>query len=121
MSESTEGSESHSHSNYVKIWFILLVLLVISVLGPLIGIKAITILTAFGIAIVKAGMVAAYFMHLNIEKRYIWYLLIVALLFLGVLFFGLAPDIMRADGRNWTNPTPAEVYTLDEAEGETHH
>ncbi len=106
-----EEQAEHSHTNYVKIWAILLGLLVLSVLGPMIEIKAITLIAAFGIGIVKAGIVAAYFMHLKIEKRIIWYILVAALLFLGVLFAGLAPDIMKSSGDNWTqsesvHPTP---------------
>ena len=45
---------SHSPGHYVKIWGILLVLFVISVCGPMIGIRVITLITAFGIAVVKA-------------------------------------------------------------------
>ena len=48
-------SEEHTHHpNYVKIWAILIVLLAISVAGPMIGIKWVTLLTAFVIATVKA-------------------------------------------------------------------
>ena len=46
----------------------------------------ITLMTAFGIAVVKAYLVAANFMHLNIEKRYITYLL-ATMLMLMLLFF----------------------------------
>ncbi len=45
-------SEEHSHHpNYVKIWAVLVILLVVSVLGPMLGIKAVTLITAFGIGI----------------------------------------------------------------------
>ena len=64
-------SEHTTAMHYVKIWALLLVLLVISILGPMLEIKILTLITAFGIAIVKALLVAAYFMHLNIEKRYV--------------------------------------------------
>ena len=39
--------------------------------------------------------------HLNIEKKFIWYLLIIALALVGVFFFGTASDIMKPEGRNW--------------------
>ena len=45
---------SHGHTNYVAIWGILVALLVVSVLGPMLGIRVVTLITAFGIAIVKA-------------------------------------------------------------------
>ena len=57
-----------SESHYVKLWAVLLVLLVISVCGPMLEIKWVTLLTAFGIAVVKAYLVAANFMHLKTEK-----------------------------------------------------
>jgi caa(3)-type oxidase subunit IV len=102
MSEDSHSSEHiHSVSSYVKIWGILVVLLIISVVGPMAEIKVITLVTAFGIAIVKALMVAAKFMHLNVEKRYIWYLLFTGLLFIFLFFTGIAPDIMKGEGSNW--------------------
>ena len=69
MSEDHE----HSHPDYWKIYKWLLVLFLISVAGPALfpGIKGIVLLTAFGIAVVKALMVVSNFMHLNIEKHFI--------------------------------------------------
>lgn len=92
---------SHGSSYYVKIWAILVVLFIISVLGPETGIQWVVLVTAFGIAVVKAGMVAAYFMHLNIERKYIWGLLTSALIFLIGLFIGVAPDVMQNHGVQW--------------------
>ncbi len=85
-------SEHAEHEvNYVKIWLILLALLVVSILGPFLGIKAVTLITAFGIAIVKAYLVAKNFMHLNIEPRYAVYLLLTMLVFMLLLFAGARP------------------------------
>jgi len=98
------GSEhGHDHPNYVLIWAILLGLLVVSVVGPMLGILWVTLITAFAIAVIKALMVAAYFMHLNIERAYIKYLLFTVLVLLLVLFAGVAPDVMRHAGKNWTH------------------
>ena len=98
-------SEQDDHAahdvNYVKIWAILLGLLAVSVLGPMIGIKIVTLLTAFGIAIVKAYLVAKNFMHLNIEPRFAVYLLCTVLVFMLLLFAGSAPDVMKHEGTNW--------------------
>jgi caa(3)-type oxidase subunit IV len=99
MSEHTEHEV-----NYVKIWLILLALLVVSILGPFLGIKAVTLITAFGIAIVKAYLVAKNFMHLNIEPRYAVYLLLTMLVFMLLLFAGTAPDVMKHEGTNWVKP-----------------
>ena len=94
-------SETHEHPNYVKIWYWLLVLLAISVAGPMLEVPAITLITAFGIAIIKAFLVAANFMHLKFEKKIIWLLLIMSLCLLGVFFFGTAPDVMMTEGDQW--------------------
>jgi len=91
------------HTNYVKIWGILLVLLAISIAGPTLGIRWLTLMTAFGIAIVKAYLVARNFMHLNIEKRFVVYLLVGVLGLMGLFFIAVAPDVMKHDGAGWTN------------------
>ena len=92
-----------AEKKYVKIWALLLVLLVISVIGPELGVRAITLITAFGIAVVKAYIVAAHFMHLNVEKKYIHYMLYTMVLLMIVFFAGTAADIMKFSGSNWIN------------------
>lgn len=94
-----------AHPNYVKVWGILVILLVVSILGPMLGVVWVTLIAAFGIAVVKALMVAAYFMHLNIEKIYIKYLLLIILALMLVLFAGVAPDVMKSGGTNWQHQT----------------
>ena len=95
----------HHHPNYVKIWAILVGLLVVSVLGPMLEIQIVTLVTAFGIAVVKAYLVAKNFMHLNIEKRYIVYMLTTCLVFMFLFFAGTAPDVMEVEGANWEKPS----------------
>ena len=90
----------HGPKHYVKIWAMLLVLLVISIIGPEFGIKIVTLVTAFGIAVVKAYMVAKYFMHVNIERKYVHYILITGISFMLIFYFGVAPDVMRHTGAN---------------------
>ena len=97
-------TEAHMHHpNYVKIWAVLVVLLIISVLGPMTGIRSLILITAFGIALVKAYLVAKNFMHVNLERKWVGYLLLVCLAFMAVLFAGVAPDIMRHQGLHWDN------------------
>ena len=98
----TAHAQPHApHRNYVKIWAILLGLLVISVLGPLTGVRVIMLITAFGVALLKAYMVAKNFMHLDVEKPIIHWLLTVILILMVLMFSGLAPDVMKDTGRNW--------------------
>ena len=92
---------AHTHPNYIKVYLILVILFTISLFGSKLGVPMLTLITIFSIAIVKATMVAAYFMHLNIEKRYIWFLFFVMLTFLTVLYAGVAPDVMKQSGQNW--------------------
>jgi caa(3)-type oxidase subunit IV len=102
-------AESHvHHPNYVKIWAILVVLLLVSVVGSMSHIREVVLIAAFGVALVKAYMVAKNFMHITVEKRWVPYLLIVCLLFVAILFAGVAPDVMKQSGLNWTKNPPAQ-------------
>ena len=116
-------SEFH-HPNYVRIWAILVVLLCISVAGPFLGIPVVTLITAFGIAVVKAYLVAKNFMHLNVEKRLALYMLSTVLVFVFLFFAGTAPDVMRHDGWQWEKPLPkamaAEYLAREASSGAPH-
>jgi caa(3)-type oxidase subunit IV len=101
----TEAQAHVQHPNYVKIWAILVALLVVSVLGSMSHIRDVVLVAAFGVALVKAYLVAKNFMHVNVEKRWVPYLLIMCLLFIAVLFAGVAPDVMKHSGLRWTNPS----------------
>src|SRR6478735_3433983 len=106
MAEHAHSKDEHEHHGpkfYVKIWALLLVLLIISIIGPMLGHRVLTLITAFGIAIVKALIVAAFFMHLKVEKKYVWYMLYTMLLMVTMFFLGTAADVMKPDGNNWTN------------------
>ena len=118
MSAHAHAHGQAHHRNYVKIWAILLGLLVISVIGPMTGIRVVMLATAFGVALLKAYMVAKNFMHLDIEKPIVHWVLLVALALMVLMFAGLAPDVMKDNGRMWKkgagfhphlNSTPHEV------------
>ena len=104
-----------AHRNYVKIWAILVGLLVVSVCGPFLNIWIVTLITAFGIALIKAYLVAKNFMHLDVEKPIIHWLLAVALILMVLLFYGVAPDVMKDSGRGWKKD--AGFHTLPEVPG----
>jgi caa(3)-type oxidase subunit IV len=94
----------HAHPNYVKIWAILVVLLGISVVGPMLEIQAVTLVTAFGIACVKAYLVAKNFMHINLEPRFVPYMVVTVLVFVFLFYAGTAPDVMQDKGAQWEKP-----------------
>jgi caa(3)-type oxidase subunit IV len=105
------GAHAHDEQAHLRLYFriyvTLIALFLVSVAGPfvggLVGSKALVLVTAFGIALVKAYLVCAHFMHLNIEKRYIGYLLTTALVFMFLFYAGVSPDVMEHHGRNWEN------------------
>ena len=109
----SEEHAEHHHPNYVKIWAILVVLLVVSVVGPMFEIQIITLITAFGIAVVKAYLVVKNFMHINVAPRYVAYMASTVLVFMLLFFAGTAPDVMKGDGDNWVKPGWYE-YGLDD-------
>jgi caa(3)-type oxidase subunit IV len=107
-SHGDHGHGAHGHTDYVKIYWILLVLLGVSIAGPMFGHKIVTLITAFGIAVVKAYLVASNFMHLKVEKKYISYLLLTAIAFMFLFYAGVAPDVMKHRGRQWENVAAQE-------------
>src|SRR5262245_58655900 len=96
---------AHAHPNYWRVYFLLLGLLCVSVIGPMFGIRVVTIITAFGVAAYKAYLVAKNFMHINVEKPFISYLVLTVVVFMFLFFAGTAPDVMRKEGRQWVKPT----------------
>lgn len=117
MSEDAQG-----HTSYLKIWGILVVLLTLSVLGPMIGIQIVTLIAAFGIAAVKAYMVAKYFMHIGDAPKFITYIMVSCLVLILLFVSATSPDIFKADGNNWVK-TASWQYTptqVDQA-GTGHH
>lgn len=129
MSEHNEhGHDDGHHVNYFKIYVTLLVLFVISVVGPELGIRWVTLITAFGIAVVKARLVINNFMHLAWEKRLMKWMLATSVILMFLMVAGVAPDVMNHEGNNWENvAAKAEVErglayaageSTDESEGE---
>lgn len=106
----SEQAHEH-HINYPKIYVILLVLLVISVLGPMLEIQAVTLITAFGIAAWKAYLVAKNFMHIGDAPKFITYIMTTCLVFMLLFFAAVAPDVMMDSGDNWRKITETWHYS----------
>lgn len=116
------GANAEHHTNYTKIYITLLVLLVVSIIGPELGIFWVTLVTAFGIALVKATMVIREFMHLKDERALIGWVLASSLLLMFLFFFGVAPDVMKHEGANWENIAAKEYIEAGlSASGEEEH
>ena len=123
-------------AHYGKVWAILTGLFAVSYIGPLwiapaagsmfgatVG-KVVLMSTAFGIAIWKASLVVKEFMHLPLERRFIWYIEGIVVSFMLLFFFAVAPDVMQHEGRNWENRAAAAAVERGMREGaaaEGHH
>ena len=122
MAEHAEAPhEVHAHPNYLKVYWTLLALLCVSVIGPMFGIRAVTIITAFGVAIYKAYLVAKNFMHINVEKRFVPYIVMTALVFMLLFFAGTAPDVMKLQGTGWEKPSWKAANAAAHEGGEAGH
>lgn len=102
-------SEDHGVGFYVKIYAILMVLFIISVLGPEFGHRTVTLITAFGIAVVKAYMVAVNFMHIRQEKKYIAYIMFAMLGAVFLFYIAVATDVEYTSGANWENAAAKSI------------
>lgn len=116
--------EHSHHPDYVRIYWILLALLGVSIIGPELGIRWVTLVTAFGVAVWKAYLVAKNFMHLTFAPRYVGYLVATCLLFMVLLFAAVAPDVMKQEGQRWVKPAWQEANAAvhaGDAHGGGHH
>ncbi len=114
----SHAHESHPDSYYIKIWGVLLALLVVSVIGPELGIRTVTLLTAFGIAFVKAFLVVKHFMHIGLERKFVSYLLVTMLVLMVLMVGGVGPDVLRHEGHRWSNDAAKRSVTEGEKLGE---
>lgn len=114
------GHDSHPDSYYVKIWGVLMVLLVVSVLGPELKIQVVTLITAFGIAIVKAYLVVKNFMHIGVERKWVAYLLVTMVLLMLVMVGGVGPDVLRHKGHRWENVAAQRAVERGQKEAGEH-
>jgi len=72
---------------------------------------------------VKAWLVIKNFMHLNVEKRIMAYMLTTCLVFMLLFFAGSSPDVMKFEGSNWTKvdyhtPEPAGHHEGSDEHGD---
>jgi cytochrome c oxidase subunit 4 len=94
---SAGGADAHAHDhpepNYMGIWVALLVLTIleVGVTYTPIG-RSLMILSLILMALAKAGLVAAYFMHLKFERWVLVGVVLSPLILSGILGVALMPD-----------------------------
>src|SRR5215203_4215615 len=88
----------HHHVNYVKIFFALVILTIVTVAIAFkrFDSEAVNVMLALLVASVKASLVAMYFMHLKFEGKLIYFISIVPLILCVILVCALIPDIMHS-------------------------
>ncbi len=91
-----ERQHDGGYKVYAVTWFWLLVLTVVEIGLVLVHVpKTLLVISLVLLAMMKATLIVAYFMHLRYERLSFVYAVVVPL-FLGViLFFGLAPDAVN--------------------------
>lgn len=86
-----------NHPNYMMIFWILVVLTVLEVGAAQLygyeGMGTIALILLVGMAITKAILVAAYFMHLRFETRTFVVIVSAPMIFAVILVLGLLPDV----------------------------
>ena len=94
-------SDDHQHPRYGLIWIWLLILTLLEVAAAWLykyeesfaGIGVITLILLVGMALVKALLVAMYFMHLKFERLLFVIIVCAPLIFATILVVALFPDI----------------------------
>lgn len=88
------ASTTHAHPNYMKIFWILLVLTVVEVAITFFGLPKLVLAALLVVlAVWKAVLVAMYFMHLKFERTTLAMIAIVPFVLCVFLILMLLPDI----------------------------
>ncbi len=109
MSTTTHDSHSAQHVHVmppavlIAVFVALMALTLITVAVTYVNLGALNIWVALGIAVVKAGLVAMYFMHLRYDHPFHGVVLIIALGFV-ILFIGAAIGDTSAYQKDFEQP-----------------
>ncbi len=95
-----QQQDVESHAPYLKVWVALLVLTVLEyAFASYLRVGFTTLaLSLMALALVKAALVAWYFMHLKFEGRWVYLMLVPAGILAAVLVLALFPDIGMQPG-----------------------
>ena len=102
------GRTHHHHPNYIMIFWWLAILTVLEVGVIFMPIPKMTINVLLGaLALIKAGLVAAYFMHLRFEARTLGLIAVTPLVIAILLIFVILPDSFAIIKQTEKKPAPA--------------
>jgi cytochrome c oxidase subunit IV len=91
------ASTTHTHPNYMGIFWVLLVLTIVEVALTFLGLPKLLLGSLLVIlAVWKAALVAMYFMHLKFERKTLAMIAIVPFVLCLFLILMLLPDIRPA-------------------------
>ena len=123
MSSDDHAHDAHGPKHYIRIWAVLLVLLAVSIIGPEFEIAIVTLITAFGVAGVKAYLVMKHFMHLDTERPVVLYILSTSVVFMVMFFAAVGVDVMNHEGARWVNVAANQAVERGLAYGDpaSHH
>ena len=101
--------ESHHHILPLKLYFgvfgALIVLTVVTVLVSYAGLGKASLPVAMFVALIKAGLVVGYFMHLKYDDRFNTFIFFATILFVAIFFALTMVDIATRDAMqpDWSN------------------
>ena len=93
-SEIAEEHEQEAHAPYLWVWLWLLILTLVEYFYAA-GLKDFFAILLVGLLIlagIKAGMVGWYFMHLKFEGKWVYILIVPAIILAAILVLALVPD-----------------------------
>lgn len=86
--------QAHGRPNFVVVWAWLVLLLLVSLAAVYLPFsQVITVTFIFIVAAVKAFLVAANFMELRFERRFIWAVAVIPVVLFIIMTLTLIPDI----------------------------
>ena len=93
MSEEHESHRDHT-ARYIAIWGVLVAALLVSLVLGGMHIPVVTVVLIFSVAIAKAYMVMAYFMHIKGAPIFVTVILASGAVCLYLFFFGTLTDVV---------------------------
>jgi predicted PurR-regulated permease PerM len=97
---------------YIKTWLILVLLPLFSIGAFLTGSRPLAIAVSVVIVLISTVVAMTRFMEIDRLPSFISYIFVTAVVFVGLFFFMVAPDVMKHDGQHWFKPA---VQTDQEA------